>query len=300
MTLPDLLAMRQYSSSLFGKTSRKVKCIVAGGYKSPFKGRGMEFDQVRAYQHGDDTRTIDWRVTARRGAGLYTKMFQEERERPMYIITDLRPRMHFGTRVAYKSVIAARLAAAIAWAGLEQGDKIGGAVMSASGYSKIPPERSQKQVLRLLGLLRDGCNEDGTRKSVTLSEAMAALRKSSRHGGIVFVISDFHDLDEKARQHLGVVAGQLDVFLISILDPLEVEPPPPGVYRISDSAGRHEIVLPAEDKHWRKAYTDMFAQKRREFIEFCQSRKITPAFFKTTDRIADFNRILTQHRKGKK
>jgi len=105
----------------------------AGGLMSKHKGRGMEFDEVRPYQAGDDVRAIDWRVTARTGQP-YTKLFREEQERPVLIVTDFSPSLFFGTQLLFKSVQAAHCAAAIAWRAVQRGDKVGGIVGNAEQH----------------------------------------------------------------------------------------------------------------------------------------------------------------------
>ena len=299
VALPELLIGKRYENVLFGTSGRRVRSLTAGGRLSPFKGRGMEFDEVRPYHPGDDIRTVDWRVTARRGEA-YTKLFQEERERPMAILTDLRPRMRFGTRGAFKSVVAARLASAVAWAGLAGNDKVGGAVLSASGYVQILPERTEKRVLRLLGRLVEGANDKSDRTGFPLSAAVARLRKMIGYGGIAFILSDFHDMNDDAKKHLAMLSASAEVFMVQILDPLEVEPPPPGVYQMSDRHGAHYLTLPADDRNWRGAYTRYFAKRRDDFVHFCRAHGIRPVFFRTDDRMEDFYRLMMANRQRRR
>ena len=117
-----------------------------GGYVSPYRGRGMEFEEVRAYQPGDDIRNMDWRVTARTGRP-HTKLFREERERPVLFLVDLGPSMAFGTRVAFKSVVAARAAALLAWAARDNGDRIGGIVFAGKRHRELRPAARERGML---------------------------------------------------------------------------------------------------------------------------------------------------------
>ena len=110
-------------------TGRQVADVLAGAYVSVFKGRGVEFDESRPYQEGDDLRTIDWRVTARTGS-VHSKLFEAERERPVWLGVDLSASMHFGTRGAFKSVVAARVASLLAWDAHRAGERIGAVVWS--------------------------------------------------------------------------------------------------------------------------------------------------------------------------
>ncbi|MDH4074155.1 MAG: DUF58 domain-containing protein, partial [Gammaproteobacteria bacterium] len=116
----------------------RVNSLQTGAYVSHFKGRGMEFDESRPYQPGDDPRSIDWRVTAR-STEAFTKLYREERERPVLIMTDLRANMHFATRGCFKSVNAARAASLLAWAAHHRGDRLGGIVFGDSRHRELRP-----------------------------------------------------------------------------------------------------------------------------------------------------------------
>jgi uncharacterized protein (DUF58 family) len=172
---------------------------VSGEYLSRFKGRGMEFAESRPYQPGDDVRNLHWRVMARTGKP-FTKLFREERERPVFVWVDLRRRMFFGTRRAYKSVVAARAAALIAWAASRHGDRIGGVLFSDGSHEEIKPARGKAAVLYLIRRLaehpawddRDGSHDDGER---SMRDAMIRLRRVVRPGSLVFLLSDFANLD---------------------------------------------------------------------------------------------------------
>ena len=151
-TLPELVALRPHAKSLDLGAPRRSGALLAGPYLSPCRGNGMDFDEVRAYQPGDDVRNIDWRVTARTGRP-HSKVFHEERERPVWFLLDAGPTMHFGTRRAFKSVAAVRAAALLAWAAREAGDRVGGMVRSPEACVELPPRRGEQQVYRLLGAM---------------------------------------------------------------------------------------------------------------------------------------------------
>ena len=134
--LPDLIRLRYAAREMADLTGDKTSNPLAGLLSSNFRGRGIDFAEVRVYQPGDDVRTIDWRVTARTQVA-HTKVFQEEKERPVLILVDQSASMYFGSQVTFKSVLAARTAAIIAWAALERGDRVGGLVFSEQGLSLI-------------------------------------------------------------------------------------------------------------------------------------------------------------------
>ncbi|MDD5114985.1 MAG: DUF58 domain-containing protein, partial [Methylobacter sp.] len=122
-----------------------IRSRQSGGYVSRFKGRGMEFDETRLYQPGDDIRSIDWRVTARTGK-THTKLFREERERPVFIAVDDRAAMHFATRGVFKSVLAAKLAGLLAWTAQHHGDRMGGQIFSDNSCRELKPQNGRHAV----------------------------------------------------------------------------------------------------------------------------------------------------------
>ena len=150
----DLIRLRYAVRELDSLTLPKSTNPLAGLLTSNFRGRGTDFAEVRVYQPGDDVRTIDWRVTARTQTP-HTKMFQEEKERPVLILVDQSISMFFGSQVAFKSVIAAEAAALIAWTNLDRGDRVGGIVFNENQHREIRPRRSKHSVLRLLHEIND-------------------------------------------------------------------------------------------------------------------------------------------------
>jgi uncharacterized protein (DUF58 family) len=238
VTPKSLIKLRHSAENLPLKVA-KVKALQTGEYYSPFKGRGMEFDEVRLYQPGDDIRTIDWRVTARTGTA-HTKLFREERERAVILWVDFRQTMYFGTRGAFKSVVAAKSAALFAWSAEHQGDRLGGLLFSDQQHQEIRPQRSTLALMHMLQKLshyssRQLPNDEAPAEDRSLNDALGRLRRVTRPGSMLLLISDFRGLDEKAEAHLFQLARHNDVILVYIYDPLEAQLPPAGFYRISDS-----------------------------------------------------------------
>jgi len=132
----------------------RVKSLQTGAYVSHFRGRGMEFDESRPYQPGDDPRSIDWRVTAR-SATAYTKLFREERERPVLVVVDLRANMHFATRGCFKSVNASRAAALLSWAAHHRGDRLGGLIFGDTTHRELKPRLGRQAALRFVHQLAE-------------------------------------------------------------------------------------------------------------------------------------------------
>ena len=189
----DELIRYQTKSSLINLAAAKSSHgKMSGNYLARSKGRGMEFDEVRHYQNGDDIRAIDWRVTARTGK-THTKLFREEVERPVLIATDLSTSMLFGSRLLFKSVQAAHVAALVAWHAKSRGDRIGGVVFNQTNHTELKPRSRQQGVLHYLhGLVKihadslHSADEKADRKKATAAfeQNCARLRQLAKPGSL--------------------------------------------------------------------------------------------------------------------
>jgi len=232
----------------------------------------MEFDESRAYQPGDDVRAIDWRVTARTGR-THTKLYHEERERPVLLLVDARPMMRFGTRDAFKSVQAARAAATIAWAARDGGDRVGGIVLSPSGRRELPPGHSHGRLLAFLRAVSNATAETATTPGPPLADALLRLERVARAGTSVFVLSDFADLDAGAERVLARLARRCELGCVLVYDALETAAPEGADCRISD--GARVLALPGWDRTWRRAYGERFAARRARLETICRAPRAT-------------------------
>jgi len=276
-TLAELVACHHDARDLAITPPRAARAPLAGGYRSTIHGRGIEFDEVRAYQPGDDVRTIDWRVTARAGRP-YSKLFREERERAVAILLDAGASMHFGTRLRFKSVAAARAAALVAWSAYDGGDRVGGLILGERAVW-LPPRRRQDHLARLLGTFAAATEAAPERATAHLTDALARLRRVTTAGSSVFVISDFYGFGDEASAHLSAIARTSDVTCVLVYDSLEQSPPPPGLYRFSD--GKHVVVHSAEGRDWRRAYEGHFAARVKRMEEFCRRQHVSLAMLRT-------------------
>ncbi len=274
--LDELIAARPDGLADGFDPGRRVKTRQLGNYRSVFRGRGMEFDEVRAYQPGDDIRTIDWRVTARTGQA-YTKLFQEERERPVLVLADARTSMRFGTRDAFKSVLAARAAAILTWTCVADGDRVGGVVLTPFSITAHRPERSRSGVLHFVKALADGTRiGHGVTPSEAeprLADALLRLRAAARPGTLVFLITDFRDFDAAAARELGRLALQCQVTNLLVFDRLEAALPPRGAYPVSD--GDAVALLDADGAATRAAYARRFAERQAAVELLSRQRGMT-------------------------
>ena len=254
----DLIGLRFRARRLTLGPGRRTPQTMAGGHGSRFRGRGMEFAESRVYQPGDDVRSIDWRVTARTGRP-HTKLFQEERERPVILLVDLGASMFFGTRTAYKSVVAAETAALVAWAATAAGDRVGALVAGRSGHRELKPLAGRRGVLRVLHALAALCRpgEDVEEQRIALHESLRRARHVARPGSLLVIISDFYGLDDEAAGHLTRMRPHNDMLACWIHDVLERDPPPPGRYGVSD--GWQTATLDTVSRRARARYAASFA-----------------------------------------
>ena len=251
----------------------RVTSLQTGAYVSHFRGRGMEFNESRPYQPGDDPRNIDWRVTAR-STEAYTKLFREERERPVLVVVDLRSNMHFATQGSFKSVVASRAAALISWAAHHRGDRLGGLIFGDSTHRELKPKLGRQSALRYVHELvnhpdwHDNEAADPADDEPPLTQAMAALRRVARPGSLVVVISDFVGLSRAAQAYLSGVARHNEVLAIFVSDPLEHDLPPPGRYRLVSHDS--ELAIDTYARNARKDYEQAFEERKHNLEKFCQ------------------------------
>ena len=254
--------------------------------RSRMKGRGMEYDESRPYQPGDDVRYLDWRVTARTGKA-HTKLFCEERERPVFLWIDCRATMFFATRGRLKIVAAAELAALLAWSAAQEGDRVGAVVFSENFHRELRPRRGRSSVLRLVHELAaanaagpaisgsESDSENGAAVEVhSAGRAWSNLSRLVRPGSLVFAISDFREIDETGEALVRKLAAHNEVFFILVSDPVEEQLPPPGDYRVSD--GARDLRFNTADAGFAETYSGLF----RARVERWQgiARKVRASF----------------------
>lgn len=298
-----LIRLRHAAQSLPLKTA-KVRALQAGQYYSPFRGRGMEFDEVRLYQPGDDVRTLDWRVTARTGKA-HTKLFREERERAVYIWVDFRNPMFFATRGVFKSVLAAELAALLAWGAHHQRDRVGGLLFSDDQHYEMKPRGGKSSVLHLLQLLsrmtiRDAndtvkrsfysSDDDQSSQNLAGYQALTRLRRVSKPGSLIFLISDFRGFDAQSESVLTQISRHNDVMMLFIHDPLEQQLPDEGIYRMGD--GRQVLPIDTSNPVARADYHDNFVEKEQNLEAVCKRHGLSFLSISTQDEPLDY---LRQH-----
>jgi uncharacterized protein (DUF58 family) len=287
VTTDELIRLRLVARDLQLGSRRPSLSTIAGAHASRFRGRGMDYLESRGYQAGDDIRNMDWRVTARAG-NPHVKLYTEERERPVVVMVDLNPGMFFGTRGAFKSVIAARAAALIGWAAVHRHDRIGALLFNGS-HHELRPLGGQRGVLRLIRALVGATDpESGMRQPehpALLTDALRRLRRVARPGGLVCILSDFYGIDTDTRVHLQRLRQHSDVIACQIVDAVEVHAPPPGRYGISD--GRRTAVLDTRTAARQAAYERYFAQHEQVVDELMRACAVPRIRLTTTDDVVE-------------
>ena len=286
VSVKSLLSLYRSSVSL-RLQPRKVRAATNGSYLSPFKGRGMEFDEVRPYMQGDDVRSIDWRVTARSGKP-HTKLFREERERAVLLFVDLRAAMFFATRGAFKAVRAAQAAALLGWSTLYNGDRLGALIFDESHHNELRPKRGQPPFMHVLRRLAThpawsvaDHRSDEHSAANALQQSLLRLRRVAQPGSLVILLSDFAGFDGQVAAHIAQLALHNDVILISIYDPLEAELPPAGHYRVGD--GRRILSVESSDPQRRESYRRRFEERQIDLQRLCRVHGMAMLSLSTAD-----------------
>ncbi|WP_313338444.1 DUF58 domain-containing protein [Stutzerimonas nitrititolerans] len=254
VTLAELIDIRHRVREvpLFSTPHRRSPLV--GLHHSRLRGRGIDFDQVRIYQPGDDVRTIDWRVTARTQEP-HTKLFHEERERPIYLLVEQSQHLFFGSGLNFKSVLAAQAASLIGWAALAHNDRVGGLVFGNGEHHEIKPRRSKQSLLQLLDrLVRVNRQLDGQQRvdPDAFGLALRRAREVLRPGSLAVILCDERTLSEAAEQQLSLLGRHVDLLLMPVFDPLDHALPAAGLLRFAQYGARLE--LDTRDAGIRQAY----------------------------------------------
>jgi uncharacterized protein (DUF58 family) len=272
-TLEDLLVLRGAARGWSLHAQMPARASLLGAHRSSFRGRGLEFQEVRPYVAGDDPRSIDWRVTARRGRP-HTKLFHEERERPVWLLVDLHAGLFFGTRRQLKSAVALRAAALFAWAGSMGADRVGAVIAGAArgkapaAVRVLPPRAREAGVLPILETLIElQPTAPGVPAGGSLQSALLSLAPLVHPGSLVLALSDFASLDPQTEALWSKLAAHSECRLFWITDSLEEHGLPDGFFRgglpnqlrIVDGGKARAAWLAA----WRERETRLDALARR-------------------------------------
>ncbi len=237
------------------RTTHMVSDLFAGQYHSVFKGQGMEFQEVREYQAGDDIRTIDWNVTARMGHP-FIKKFVEERELTVMLLVDISRSNQFGSVTQIKRDLAAELAAVLAFAATRNNDRVGLILFTDEAEHFIPPRKGTRHVLRVI---RDVLYMPPKRHGTSITAALQFLNRISTRKTVTFLVSDF--IDQGFAPALAVSAKRHDLIAVSIRDPRERQLVPAGVVEWEDAESGRRLLLDTSDRATRIAFEEQAARR---------------------------------------
>ena len=244
--------------------------VFAGEYQSVFKGRGMEFEEVRPYYPGDDVRRIDWNVTARM-ASPFVRRYQEERELTVMLLADASGSSEFGTTGGFKRELAAELAAVLSFAATTNNDRIGLMVFTDQVEFVIPPRKGRRHVLRMVrDLLVFQPEGTGTDIGLALNSMNLMLKQRS----IAFLISDFIAPPESYRRALAASSRRHDVIAIDLHDPAEREIPPVGIVALEDAETGDLVWVDTNDQTWRRSFEEQVELEEQAKIRMMRSLAI--------------------------
>jgi uncharacterized protein (DUF58 family) len=249
-------------------TNRLVNESLAGEYHSVFKGLGMEFDEVREYQHGDDIRTIDWNVTSRAGHP-YVKRYVEERELTVMLLIDASASGLFGSSGKVKGEIAAEISALLAFSAIKNNDRVGAMLFTDRIEKFIPARRGSTHVLRVI---REVLYHRPEGRGTRIEKALEHLNLVVRKRAVVFLISDL--LDQGFEQSLKVANRRHDMVILQIVDPREQALPDVGIVELRDAETGEIIEVDTSMRHVREAYAANWARDRERLTKLFQSQRM--------------------------
>jgi len=285
----ESLVRQQYGAFGFSFLPRyAVTSLLSGKHRSKLRGRGLDFEEVRAYQFGDDIRNIDWKVTARTRK-THTKVFTEERERPVLVVVDQSSSMFFGSISATKSVAAAELAALAAWRTLAQGDRIGGIVVSEKALKTVRPQRSRNAVLHFLQNIVEINSglpfENNTESSHTpIAQALAEAERIATHDYLVVAISSLDQIDDRVIRSLIRLKKHNDVVLGLAFDEMERVLPESELV-VSD--GENQVAVDESDSKIRSDFHSHFTSRMTSLVDQLRGYGVPIFSFDTEHPVAD-------------
>ena len=267
LVIDDLVAYKRFEK-LLPLQSETIRSLQSGSFLSPFRGRGMEFTEARPYQAGDDIRHLDWRLTARIGKP-HSKVFQEERERMIFLWVDLHPAMFFATQGAFKSVVAAHAAALIAWNAAQQGNRVGGIITSPDHHTEVRPLLGKRGVLHFFQQLvqHPAWHRPPNVSSSIPGDTFLRLRRVVKSGSLIFLFSDMRNITSDDELQLSQMARHNDIILCHIHDTLETTLPPAGRYKVTD--GDRTTTIDTGNAPFRRQYAASFALRSEYLRALC-------------------------------
>lgn len=288
-SLPELLKLEgKIKGFSFRPNRQKVRSVLGGKHASKLRGRGMDFEEVRQYAAGDDIRNIDWKVTARTQK-THSKVFSEEKEKPALIVVDQSQSMFFGSQKRMKSVVAAELAALVAFKIQKEGDRVGGLIFTDNGIDAISPKRNKKNTFKFLERIvhhnhqLKNLEKFGNRQD-SLNNAISKIKNLVTHDYLVVIISDFIHYSDQVIQAVSYISKHNDVVLVKVYDPMEREIP---VEKITLGDQKKQIVADGKSTSISANFTAGFDNDFQEFESKMKKHKVPVLKMNTIDAIED-------------
>ncbi|ANQ50299.1 DUF58 domain-containing protein [Flammeovirga sp. MY04] len=297
VTLNELHGLQFEASGFSFLPKYKVQSLLAGRHKSAMRGRGLDFKEVRAYVAGDDIRNIDWKVTARTQK-THTKVFSEERERPVLLVVDQSSSMFFGTQQFLKSTISAHLCALGAWRTVEVGDRVGAFVFNDTEYQQIRPQRSTTAILQMLKTVevynqKLSAEEAPKSKTALLESVFQKIRSSVNHDYLIIIISDLRGISDKSLHHIFNLKRHNDVMIFHVEDEWEKDLP---MTTLSLSNSEKQVSISNLMKKERDRQSKSFANDKELLTDQFAEYGIPLLTFTTSERAsAQVRTLLKDH-----
>lgn len=289
ITEKELLACQSLARALPEKRA-KARANLAGHRASQIKGRGMEFAEVRQYQSGDDIRTIDWRVTARTGK-THTKLFVEERERPILLLIDLSHSLYFGSSLLLQSVQAAHLATTLGWNAILNGDRLGALIATEREHLELKPRSRQQGILQLISGLKSLHQKQVSHMSEQQADpghmyrACQRLRRIAKPGSLIWIVTDGSNFDETCLAPLSDLKRHCDMGAFVVTDPLRQGTLAlPRKFELPVREGNRERMLD------RAGYDDWLLRQQNlqdNFIEMMQKLNVRTRYLDAAKKLSD-------------
>ena len=256
-------------------TRRIVNDQLAGSYQSVFKGRGMDFDEVRPYQPGDEPRLVDWNVSARM-EGIFVKQFVEERELTVFILVDASASQGFGTQGKTKQEAAAELAAMLAFSAIKNNDRVGLIIFTDEVELFVPPKKGRKHVLRVISQILEF---KPTRRGTAVGAALDYFARVCKRRSVAFILSDFQD--DGYKQSMAVVSRRHDVVPVVLVDPVEEVLPIMGTVSVQDPETGEVFAFDTVSRSGRRAFEELAAELRQRRERMFRQMKIDAIYVDT-------------------
>ncbi len=277
ITLDELVRLQHKASGFSFLPRQPVHSILSGRHASKLRGRGLNFEELRNYLPGDDTRNIDWKVTARTRVP-HVRVYTEEKDRTVWLLIDQRVNMFFGSQQRMKSVVAAQVAAISAWRVLSVGDRVGALVFNDSDISVIQPHRSRERVMQILKQVTEKNQSLSSAVDLKpdpgkLNEVLRQVGILARHDCLICLISDADGLNPDTRKYVTRLSEHNDVLAAFIYDPLEKDMPAAGRLRFADNKG--QLEADTSNRKLRTAFQNEY-QSKLEWIQSASRRFSIP------------------------